>query len=344
MRIIDKIALTIFGAFIVFGMPGCGILMSLALGALFAWIMMKLADAPVIGNIILVIIALIVVAEPVALVEFVTYDAKTGMGLISHLIKAYPVWVSAAAVAATAFSVTLQFVFVKDHTYYSRSLWDKILALFDHVSYRRNYNTRYRTYDPPRTNYTHYEPPIPTYEDFMREFTNYRASFDRISLLVNDITESPEFMVGGFMTFDKINEVMSFIQDHNAHIEGLSRRFRSAGADEAREIMGDMRYVNAQMNIFEQDLKNVFAQMKARFAGTAGNSGSSSQHKRSDNATKFTSRGEQPVYFKGCETLDELNKRYKSLAKTYHPDMPTGDTETMAKINQEYDRLKSRFR
>ena len=41
-----------------------------------------------------------------------------------------------------------------------------------------------------------------------------------------------------------------------------------------------------------------------------------------------------------ADTRDKLDKRYKNLAKTYHPDMDSGDTETMALINQEYERLK----
>lgn len=46
-------------------------------------------------------------------------------------------------------------------------------------------------------------------------------------------------------------------------------------------------------------------------------------------------------FFKGCDTLEKLNKRYKSLAKAYHPDMEAGDTEMMQIINSEYERLKS---
>lgn len=47
------------------------------------------------------------------------------------------------------------------------------------------------------------------------------------------------------------------------------------------------------------------------------------------------------MLFHGCDTLDKLNKRYKNLAKTYHPDTEAGDSDMMKIINNEYERLKS---
>ena len=49
------------------------------------------------------------------------------------------------------------------------------------------------------------------------------------------------------------------------------------------------------------------------------------------------------MFFQGCDTLEKLEKRYKNLAKTFHPDTEAGDTETMKAINAEYDRLKKEF-
>ncbi len=49
------------------------------------------------------------------------------------------------------------------------------------------------------------------------------------------------------------------------------------------------------------------------------------------------------MFFQGCDTLEKLEKRYKNLAKTFHPDTEAGDTETMKTINAEYDRLKKEF-
>lgn len=48
-------------------------------------------------------------------------------------------------------------------------------------------------------------------------------------------------------------------------------------------------------------------------------------------------------FFRGCDTLEALNKRYRNLAKTFHPDLEAGDEETMKLVNEEYERLKSEF-
>ena len=46
------------------------------------------------------------------------------------------------------------------------------------------------------------------------------------------------------------------------------------------------------------------------------------------------------IFFAGCDTEESVEKRYKSLAKVYHPDTLTGDTETFQQINNEHERKK----
>ena len=45
-------------------------------------------------------------------------------------------------------------------------------------------------------------------------------------------------------------------------------------------------------------------------------------------------------YFTGCNTLEKLDKRYKSLCKTYHPDADSGDEESFKQMQAEYEQLK----
>lgn len=46
------------------------------------------------------------------------------------------------------------------------------------------------------------------------------------------------------------------------------------------------------------------------------------------------------VFFAGCNSVEKLEKRYKSLCKAYHPDMDGGDTESFQKLQEEYETLK----
>jgi hypothetical protein len=45
------------------------------------------------------------------------------------------------------------------------------------------------------------------------------------------------------------------------------------------------------------------------------------------------------IFFKGVHDLETLKKRYKSLAKIYHPDNMSGDKDILLAINTEYERL-----
>lgn len=50
-------------------------------------------------------------------------------------------------------------------------------------------------------------------------------------------------------------------------------------------------------------------------------------------------------YFTNVQTLEELKKQYKKLAKQYHPDLNGGaTTEIMQEINKEYDLLFERVK
>lgn len=46
------------------------------------------------------------------------------------------------------------------------------------------------------------------------------------------------------------------------------------------------------------------------------------------------------IFFKGVHDTMSLRKRYKDLIKIFHPDNVAGDTETIQKINKEYDTLR----
>jgi len=45
------------------------------------------------------------------------------------------------------------------------------------------------------------------------------------------------------------------------------------------------------------------------------------------------------IFFKGVKNAESLKKRYKSLAKIYHPDNNSGDKDILLAINTEYERL-----
>ncbi len=49
----------------------------------------------------------------------------------------------------------------------------------------------------------------------------------------------------------------------------------------------------------------------------------------------------QSSFFVGCNTNDKLEKRYKALCKTYHPDGDAGDEETFKLMKEEYENKRA---
>ena len=48
-------------------------------------------------------------------------------------------------------------------------------------------------------------------------------------------------------------------------------------------------------------------------------------------------------FFAGCNNRDSVEKKYRSLAKLYHPDNMDGDTASLQEINAQYEKAKKRF-
>lgn len=59
-----------------------------------------------------------------------------------------------------------------------------------------------------------------------------------------------------------------------------------------------------------------------------------------ERALTAETESDKSAYFNGCKNLDELKKRYKSLSKIFHPDTETGDTESMQRLNDEFEQVK----
>ncbi len=82
--------------------------------------------------------------------------------------------------------------------------------------------------------------------------------------------------------------------------------------------------------------------------GWGGSETNNEQSQQSDYEKKFNERWSTSsstmsggrVYFKNCNTLEELEARHRSLAKAYHPDSNAGDTESYQEMQEEYERIK----
>lgn len=100
------------------------------------------------------------------------------------------------------------------------------------------------------------------------------------------------------------------------------------------EITSRLTAVNAAIDArrkqIEEDAERADQQAKESAGNTSGgaeNSGSASGS----------------VFFAGCTTKEQVQQRYRTLAKAYHPDSGSGDTETFEKVQAEYEALMKTF-
>ena len=61
---------------------------------------------------------------------------------------------------------------------------------------------------------------------------------------------------------------------------------------------------------------------------------------KSLNALKEGSKASSEDFFKGCTSRQEIDKRYKALAKAYHPDTGAGDNEMFSRLTEQYIKEK----
>lgn len=60
-----------------------------------------------------------------------------------------------------------------------------------------------------------------------------------------------------------------------------------------------------------------------------------------DNEPKVVTNISSYSYFIGCNDIDSLNKRYRMLARAFHPDSGFGDKASFQKMNDEYEKCKN---
>lgn len=78
-----------------------------------------------------------------------------------------------------------------------------------------------------------------------------------------------------------------------------------------------------------QEMLEEYQETNANFQGAQSNT-TQDTPKNAANST----------YFKGCDTLDKLNKRYRDLVKIYHSDSGNGNDEIFVQVTEEYNILK----
>ena len=76
------------------------------------------------------------------------------------------------------------------------------------------------------------------------------------------------------------------------------------------------------------------------------NNGSQQQNNQYQQQQEQQSSGsaqDTDSYFAGCTTMEEVEKRYKALAKVFHPDSQTGNDVSFKQLQAAYETAKKKF-
>ena len=156
----------------------------------------------------------------------------------------------------------------------------------------------------------------------IEEFREARERFvqcdDRVKELVAIIKSSSEWQNAPEFFVDLVDREKPY--NARAYIDAINS-FNSKWATDKKKLsaLGSVRFWAEQYEKYENKLRAAFEQLK-------------------EESRIMAAGGE--LFFRGCDTREKLDKRYKALAKVFHPDSETGDMQTMQIINAEYERQK----
>lgn len=134
---------------------------------------------------------------------------------------------------------------------------------------------------------------------------------------------------------DKLERQKKELQRQRESLMREENRKNSLFDSKLRILEGELFAVAQEREKLEKE-REFFEREKEKYGyGNARNDSNSSSSKAT------TVKGE--LFFCGVRDKSGLKRRYRELLKIYHPDNSDGDTETVAIINQEYEKLISRF-
>ena len=136
----------------------------------------------------------------------------------------------------------------------------------------------------------------------MKELLLYNEDFDKCSAVLNQRLENIREMLNSGQAKYVENELLSLDEFYS----------------KLKLLLSNLSYVSSGNDDFSKWFEQ--EEDKEEYTNTSKDSGSLS-------------------FFEGCKTKTEADKRYRALAKAFHPDTGCGDETMFTKMKEEYDNL-----
>lgn len=135
----------------------------------------------------------------------------------------------------------------------------------------------------------------------MKELLSYKENFDKYSAVLKQRLENIRGMLN--------NEQAKHVENELSNLDEFYSKLRL--------LLSNLSYVSSSNDDFsrwfEQEEKNEYKNVSNVSGGFS--------------------------FFEGCKTKAEADKRYRALAKAFHPDTGCGDENMFNKMKEEYDSL-----
>lgn len=135
----------------------------------------------------------------------------------------------------------------------------------------------------------------------MKELLSYKENFDKYSTILKQRLEN----IRGILN----DEQAKHVEDELSSLDEFYSKLRL--------LLSNLSYVSSN----NDDFSKWFKQEEKK------------ECKNASNASESLS------FFEGCKTKTEADKRYRALAKAFHPDTGCGDENMFNKMKEEYDNL-----
>lgn len=130
----------------------------------------------------------------------------------------------------------------------------------------------------------------------------------------------------------------AFEKERNAfrqHVEAQTKRFQ----DKDLLVAKQLKILQDAYGQLEIDKKSLECE-KLNFEYEKGNY---RKKRRAEKVVYNTPPADNTSFFNGVDNQLALRKRYRDLMKIFHPDNRCGDTETLQRIQEEYNEMKRMY-
>ena len=136
-----------------------------------------------------------------------------------------------------------------------------------------------------------------------------------------------------------IKELLSYNEDFDKYSAVLKQRLENIrGMLNSRQI----EHVESELlslDEFYSKLQHLLSNISYASSSNDDFSRWFEQEENKEEYTNTSKTSDNFSFFEGCRTKTEAGKRYRALAKAFHPDTGCGDENMFNKMKEEYDNL-----